>query len=127
MKCACTVPMDIGSNRSILIEVRTPKAIKCHSCYECNRLIYPGEEYRREILKQGTDFFHHKYCEDCLSVREVFFSQGWYYEMLWEQMTDFIAHADGDISVACLKMLTKKARDKILDLMQEYWDAEYDM
>ena len=53
MKCACTVPVDV-TDRCILIEVRTPTARKPHSCYECKRIIYSGEEYRREILKDGS-------------------------------------------------------------------------
>ena len=122
MKCACTVSMGDEDERCILIEVRTPKARKFHSCDECHRLIHPKEEYRREILKYGSKFFHHKYCDNCLSIREVFFSSGWYYGMMWEQMTDFIGNVDGDISVSCLKMLTPTARDKVLDMMQEYWD-----
>lgn len=121
--CAHTVDVNFNtSDRCVLIEARTPKALKMHTCFECNRIIHKGEEYRREILKHGSKMFHHKYCEDCLSVREVFFSSGWLYGELWEQMTDFIGDVDGRISEYQLTQLTKDARDKVLDMMEEYWN-----
>lgn len=123
MSCQHTVS-PIEGDRCIFIDALTPKAIKLHSCNECNRIIQKDEHYRREILKFGSKLFHHKYCEDCLSVREVFFSSGWYYERMWEQMTDFIGESDGRISEHQITSITKIARDKILDMIEEYWDSE---
>lgn len=121
MKCHCTVNFSLDRcERCVVIEVRTPKARKVHICDECGGVIYSGEEYRREILKDSK-IFHHKYCEDCLSIREVFFSSGWIYGQLWNQMVSFVNQSDGNISVSCIKMLTKKARDKVLDLIDDYW------
>ena len=125
MNCHHTVDVDIDGDMCIQIDALTPKAIKLHSCNECNRIIQRGEHYRRDILKYGSKIFHHKYCDNCLSVREVFFSNGWYYEQMWEQMTDFIAESDGRISEYQLTQLTKTARDKILDAIEKYW-AEQD-
>jgi len=110
--------------RCIQIDARTPKAQKMHQCDECFRIIHKGEEYRRDIMKLGAKLFHHKYCEDCLSVREVFFSSGWYFGELWEQFTDFVGDADGRLPEAQLLMLTKPARDKICDMIEEYWEHE---
>lgn len=123
-ECHHTTSGPDSTERSIVIETRTPKARKLHSCDECHRLINKGEEYRREILKWGSKFFHHKYCEDCLSLREVFFSNGWYYTYLWEDMNDFIGKVDGKISEFQITQLTKSARDKVCTLMQEMWDEE---
>lgn len=124
MNCYHTVDVDVDESRCILIDALTPKAIKLHSCNECNRIILKGEHYRREILKDGAKLFHHKYCEDCLSIREVFFSSGWYYSNMWEDMTDFIGDADGSISESQLIQLTKLARDKVCDMIEEYWEDQ---
>ncbi len=121
--CEHTVaPVD--GERCVFIDARTPKAQKLHSCDECHRLIQKGEVYRRDIMKFGSKLFHHKYCEDCLSLREVFFSSGWIYGRLWEQMSDFIGDTDGNISTHQILSVTKLARERILDSMQEMWDGE---
>lgn len=121
MECSCTVDNDIAE-RAELISITTPKARKEHICTECKRTIAKTEEYRREFTKFDNETYISKTCEDCLSVREVFFSSGWYYGGIWEQIQDFINDVDGDLSVTCLLELTKPARDKILDLIEERWN-----
>jgi hypothetical protein len=69
------------------------------------------------MLDPQGNLFHYKYCEDCLSVREVFFSDGWYYGLLWEQMQQFVLDCDGNISMSQLGMVTIPARDKIIDMV----------
>jgi hypothetical protein len=124
MKCSCTVPEPIITDQAEMISITTPKARKEHICSECHRIINKAEEYRREFYKYDNKTDISKLCEDCLSVREVFFSSGWYYGELWNQINEFINDNDGDLSVSCLLMLTKPARDKILDLIELQWSGE---
>ena len=122
--CCHTVNISLSEERCIIVDVRTPKAIKPHVCDECKREIGKGEVYRREVVKY-SDLFHHKMCADCLSVREVFFSSGWYFGGLWRDFEDFVVSCDGNISSSQLRMITKPARDKICDMLEEYWKDNY--
>lgn len=122
ISCHCTVPTDIDE-RAEMISIYTPKALKHYLCDECENVIRIGVEYRKEIYKFDSIHHIHKTCEDCLSVREVFFSSG-YYGCIWIQMKDFIADVDGDLSVSCLLDLTKSARGRILDMIEKHWRIE---
>ena len=123
MECACTVPAYI-TERAELISIYTPKSFKHSLCSECENVIKIGVEYRKEIYKHNDSIYVHKTCEDCLSVREVFFSNGWYYGGIWSQMAEFIVNTNGNLSVSCLLDLTKKAQDRILDMIEEHWRIE---
>jgi hypothetical protein len=63
-------------------------------------------------------------CEDCYSIRQVFFSSGWFYGEVREQFQEFIYESDGDISVSCILQLTKKAKDWTLDILEGYWKEQ---
>ena len=127
MDCACTVGVEIYDyDTVILIGTNTPIAKKEHICSECCRTIRKGEEYLTEFFvhhdnasEKGTS---HKTCNDCRSLRSVFFSDGWYYGQMWEQMHAFVNECDGDVSVECILMLTKTAMDKVLDMVEEQWE-----
>lgn len=122
MKCCHTVDVDICDEKAIIIDIREPKARISHVCDECNKEIEKGEEYRNEVLRYDGKLFHHKLCDDCLSVREVFFSSGWYYGTIWEDMVTFIENCDGEISNSQLQMVTETAKTTILDLIDQYFE-----
>lgn len=129
MECACTVDvdMDCGSDDFKRVGVSEITALKLHSCHECNSIIDIGDWYFRESFissYDGVSIF--KTCEHCYSLRQVFFSSGWYYEMLWESMLDFIFECDGELSVTCINQLTPVAKGKVLDMMEEYFNETDD-
>lgn len=124
MECACTVETYDCGETVVTLDRTTPTARKPHTCSECSRLIPRGEEYRREVYVFEGSLFTHKYCEDCLSVRQVFFNNGWIYYTLWDDMITHIYESDGDLSVKCLLELTPFARGKILDLMEQTWECK---
>jgi len=124
MDCACTCTVSEDYEPCTLIDASTPKARKEHTCSECYRTITRGEEYRREFLKWDNTVHVQKYCEDCLSLRGVFFNQGWVYDTLWSDMYEFVQDCAGEVSVQCLLELTPTARGKVCDLIQETWEED---
>lgn len=129
MECACTVEVDFDHNedefrRGSVTEIT---ALVQHKCNECYSTINVGDWYFREtLLSSYSGAEVHKTCEHCYSLRQVFFSSGWYYGMLWEQVEEFVHECDGDLSVDCILRLTKVARDKVLDMIEKvwYWEEE---
>lgn len=100
------------------------KARKEHTCCECNRTIVCGEEYEMcKMLHDGT-WRNYKTCGDCVSVRKSFFCHGWYIGVIWDHIEEHISEIDGQLSSECFENLTKSARDKLCDLVEEYWEEE---
>jgi hypothetical protein len=121
MECS-TVSVDVDGY-STIISSTTPKARKNHKCHECYRQILPGEKYERYIGK-GDEIFTHKTCMDCLSVRDEFFRDGYYFETIWENLEEHIRECGGDISESSLCKLTPVARARVCEAIEECWDDE---
>lgn len=91
------------------------KARKEHICGECGRTILKGEEYERFSGNwKNEGFCCYKTCEDCLSVRDAFFCDGWIFGEVIEGVDEHIREVDGKISIDCLEELTPAARDRVL-------------
>ncbi len=125
MECSCTVDVEID-DRCTLLSNRFVKARKKHKCSECHRTIHPGEEYFKEATVYEKHFHDHKTCDDCYSIRQVFFSSGWYFGEIRKQMSEFIWECQGDVSVSCILQLTKPAKDWVLDLVEEAYNSYED-
>ncbi|RLI66868.1 MAG: hypothetical protein DRO67_00400 [Candidatus Asgardarchaeum californiense] len=121
MDCACTVEVYIDDHCESLSN-KFVKARKEHKCTECRRVIAIGEEYFREVTSYENSISTYKTCEDCYSIRQVFFSSGWCYGEVRENMEEFIWDCNGDVSVSCILMLTKPARDWVLDIIEEVYN-----
>lgn len=130
MECACTVDVDLyDSETPKEYEIYNAIAIQQCSCSECQRPINVGEHFCREwFLDDYNATIIFRTCDDCYSLRQVFFSSGWYYGVIWESFTEMVSEVDGDISVTCIKQLTPVARSKVLDLMDNYFieQGEYE-
>jgi hypothetical protein len=102
-----------------------PRARKRHCCSECSRTIEPGETYERTWGKFDGGVETYKTCVDCLSVRDSFFCDGWGYTVVWqdlqEHLSEVVRFGDG-VSSDCMAPLTKAARDKVCDLIEEIWE-----
>jgi len=124
MECACTVPIEID-DVCLLHFISIPTALtNSHVCGECNRRIPKGEEYIIECTEYDHEITVYTTCEDCYSIRQVFFSSGWYYGEIRDQFEEFIVEYGGDVSVSCILQLTKRARDWVLDKIEEYWKEQ---
>ena len=124
MECSCTVPLCID-DRCELHFISIPTALTdSHVCGECNKRIPKGEEYIVEYTEYECNKVMYVTCEDCYSIRQVFFSSGWFYGEVREQFQEFIYESDGDISVSCILQLTKKAKDWTLDILEGYWKEQ---
>lgn len=100
-----------------------PKIItakKKHECCECRKYILPGRQYERIALFCVGTVDVYKTCIDCKSVRDSFFCS-WYYEEVWEELDEHIRSLNGEIASDCIVKLTKKARDRVCDMIERAW------
>ena len=126
MECSCTV--EVGDyDPCVTLKEGSPKARKDHKCNECGCLIPSGDQYLTYVGVFEGKFFIHKTCMDCKSIRDVFFSDGFIFEMLWENLHEYIDESNGEIPENCIAELTPKARNKVCELIEKTWeDYEYD-
>jgi len=96
-------------------------ARKEHKCGECSKTISPKEEYEVvNILRDGT-FRMYKTCTDCVSIRNVFFCNGWIFKNIMDDIRKHIDYCGGEISSDSIVKLTPYARDKVCDMIEMTW------
>lgn len=117
--CSCiSVYID---NPIELLRDKITTARKIHKCGECGRDIVPGEKYEYHCGKHEGEFEYYKTCIDCLSVRNTFFCEGWFYGMVWEHIREHIHEMNGKIDSDCLVHLTSKARKDVCEMIEQEW------
>ena len=110
MNCSC-VYVDLNDADYGTIKRRTteePESVILLICGECGGQIQIGEIFRKE----KTEYFDRPTmteitCMDCISIRDTFFCDGWYYGMIHEFLQEHINDLDGEIS----ELSTKKAKN----------------
>lgn len=70
--------------------VNYPKAIKTHTCCECNESIQPGEQYECVNAKWEDEVASLKTCSTCVKIRHEFFSCGPSHGFMWEEIHEEI-------------------------------------
>ena len=119
MECA-TVSVDVDEYCTTLRQdIRTAR--KQHKCGECQNPILAGEKYEVYVGVFDGDFSQHKTCSDCISLRKSFFSDGYYYGMIREQLSEHIDECRGKISESKLSELRPGAREWVCDEIEGYW------
>ena len=103
---------------------KQPTAKKSHVCCECGEVIEPGQKYQYECGQWDGDFAAYKTCLDCLSVRQAFFCDGYAFGGMWGYVADHINEMRGQIKSDCIVGLPKNARDRICDMIDEFWKGE---
>lgn len=93
------------------------KARKSHTCIECRRTIKKGELYEYTAGKWDGEFDTMKTCNDCLSVRSIFFNNNWGFGQVWESI--FEALQGQDLPLSQLDGLTVVARDRVIECIDE--------
>jgi len=122
--CAC-VYVDHDSGPEFSSE-RIVKARKIHVCGECLREIKPGEKYEYVFGVWDGRRDTHKTCLDCISVRSEFFCDSWFYERIWEDLAEHVSAVGSDVLSCDATQLTKLARDRFLDLVEDTLEWEED-
>lgn len=100
---------------------REIKAAKNHVCYECGGVIKKGElfSYHTVFERGGVDNF--KLCMSCDSITENFFSNGWMFGFVIDDLKDYLHYSwREDLPSSCISKLEPKARDMVCDYLQEY-------
>ena len=124
MECA-TVSCDVEEFCTLLgRNYRTAR--KEHRCSECRRTILKGEKYLDERTLYGGEVRTWKTCADCESIRDNFFTEGWYCGECKYRLEEHISVARGDISESCLVALTPKAREMVCTMIEEVWEDDDD-
>jgi len=119
-RCGCVYVGVDEYTRTIAKNIATARVE--HICSECGVTIKKGESYERYKGYFDGSLFTNKTCKDCLSIREEFFCGGWLWGEVMSAMWEHISDMDGSISTECLLGLTKGAREKILDMIDRYWE-----
>jgi hypothetical protein len=124
MECSCEVDVDIDEDGPSFFKTKTIKAIKEHKCCECKRIISKGEKYEKTSGFWDGSFDEFKTCADCISMREEFFTSGYYYERIWELFSEHVDAVCAAISESCLSKLTPVACGRACDIIQAWWDED---
>jgi len=125
-ECACVYVDDYGDHAD-QTEKSTIVARVPVQCTECRRMIEPNEsyEYVWGIWEGGPDVM--RTCNDCLSVRNSFFCDGWVYCGLWDDLAAHIDGVGGHVESACIIPLTPRARDRVFELIEWAWEQTDDI
>ena len=119
--CGC-IYVDTSDYSGDFQTVDIRKARKDHKCCACGRIIQPGEEYERVFGVWDADPGTFKTCNDCLSLREAFFCESFFYRTLWADFEYHVLEMNGEIASSCFTKLTKRALDKACDIVEKVWE-----
>lgn len=103
-------------------KIRTAK--KEHICTECREKIKPGDryEYATSLFRGWDRISINKTCPICLSIRDVFFCEGWAYEGVMEYLQEHLNDLCGHIEEDCIASLNDGARARVCSMIEEIWE-----
>lgn len=97
---------------------RRHKARKPHKCFECRRIIQPGQMYTRRSGKFDGSLYDDCFCDPCEEIRSAFtetgHSEGVAYGELWAGLAENFR----DLTTSCFDHLQTVAAKTLL---QERW------
>lgn len=120
MDCSCEIDSYDMHDDTTSYVVTKRQARKSHKCCECGRDITCGEIYERYVIFYDGSFSAFKTCPDCLSIRDVLFCS-WSFGDIWQELQEQITNGIR-LSETCIAILTKPARDRVCDMIEESWD-----
>ncbi len=121
MECA-TVSCSMDDGIATILQDKIVTAAKEHCCCECRRTITMGEKYKTEVTLYDGRIVRYKTCLDCISIRDEFFSEGWYWEAIKEMLWEHVMECQGDISESSLEALTPMAREMVCGFVEKAWE-----
>ena len=121
MDCSCAIDTYNDDNETVsCLDYGNRKAIKKHKCRECGREISKGERYNYAKYLFDGKWCNDKVCSDCQSAADKFFPNGGYCD-LWMEIAEEVSSVEGEIPEACIAELSLSAREKLCDIMDEYF------
>jgi hypothetical protein len=123
MECACIDMIHDGDFVDLIYDQKI-MAFYPIKCEECHRPV-EKEEYIIGKYEYGEQTNYHRTCLDCMSVRDNLFC-GFQYSMIWNDLKDNIMEYPDGISFANIAKLTKKAREKVCEIIECLWDEMED-
>jgi hypothetical protein len=120
MNCSCSVNTGYDDDSGRWLK-RKVKAEKQHKCYECSEIIQKGEVYSFHTVFYDGVVSNYKLCMACDSLTEHFFSNGWIFGSVRDDLEDYLHYNwHSDLPSSCISKLETKARDFVCDYLQEY-------
>jgi hypothetical protein len=120
MNCSCSVNTGYDDDSGRWLK-RKARAAKPHKCYECGLSIHKGDQYVVHTVFFSGGIDNYKLCMTCDSLTEHFFSNGWIFGSVRDDLEDYLHYNwHSDIPSSCLSKLETKARDFVCDYLQEY-------
>lgn len=120
MDCGC-VYLDNARSEATFFSSKEVIARKEYHCCECNEPIKAGHKYERVTGKWEGSFDTFRTCLDCVSIRNVFFCNGFEFGGLFYYLDSHIDDLNGAIASECLVKLTPKARQKVCAMIEQAW------
>jgi len=96
-------------------------ARKNHRCSECNEIIKAGNPYQYKFYIYEDSKTSHRTCMDCISVRNLFFCEGFVFEQMWNDLEDYIFETNGQILCCDIRKLTPKATGRVFRMIEKRW------
>lgn len=121
MNCSCIFIADY--EKSEFHNSKIVKARKIHICIECGEKIINDIQYEYTVGLWNEKFYTYKTCLDCLSIRNSFFCDRWGYGVIFEDLWEHLFY-NTKVSSKCMMGLTKTARDKVCDMIEEIWNVK---
>lgn len=120
-KCGC-IYVDNDEFVTMIKKELVNHARKRHTCNECGRTINIKEPYEYHFYTFDGKTTIHKFCIDCISLRDTFFCEGYTYEQIRGYLIEHIEEMEGKISSDCILNLTPGASEFVLDEIQKVFD-----
>lgn len=137
MSCSC-IYCDTNEESYALETI--VEAIDERKCGECNRKIEKLEKYTHirywdeNWCEECDDYVCecscvpydtlHCICVDCGSIITTFYCEGFYFYQVIERLQDHVWDVGDNVLSCDMRKLTKRARDMLCDLVEEYWADE---
>jgi hypothetical protein len=122
MECSCTIDVD-GDGGPDVYRDKIQTARKQHQCSECCRIIEKGEKYEYVFGVWDSPSVY-KTCEDCLSIRNQFFEEGWLFTQIWENFQDNFNYIGAVVPESCISALTPGSRARVCEWIENGWEDE---
>ena len=124
MECSCAVDICDDYDTPSVFNKQCHMARKEHTCCECHRKIKTGENYEYVFGVWDHTPSTHKTCNDCLSFRNQFFENGYYFEQIWDDFRENFGYIGAVVPESCIAALTPRAREKVCEFIEEQWERE---
>lgn len=120
MGCDVCIGSDCDDGVVQMLSENHPKARKPHECYECHKVIEPGQRYQRFVGEWEGAFQRYDTCLLCEEIRTVFScGEGWTWGQLWEDMYE-IAFPLLTTATECFQELSPPAKACVIARWQHW-------